>query len=557
MSDHSPPGTPHAVTRRSHRVSIIWLVPLVAVAIGAWLAWDTLSKEGPTIRVTFDSAEGLQAGQSLLKYKDIVFGTVKSLDLTPDRYHVVVTIDTTREAEPLLTEKAVFWVVKPRLFAGTISGLETILSGSFVGLSPGPSGGAPKREFVGQEDPPILEEHIPGHIFELESPRIGSISAGSPIFFRDISVGEVLGWDLGDMADSVKVRAFVRAPYDTYVHDETRFWNASGISLTFGGGGLHVQMESLRALLFGGIVFDTPRTAVHDPPAQESHVFPLFADRDAARSSSYTRIIRGVSYFNGSIRGLEPGSEVTLRGLKIGEVTEVRLTANHEKGQIFAKVRYEVQPERITGLGQRVFKTDDEAIAAMLNLGLRANLETASLITGSQMIAIEFDKDAPTATVSKEDDDYVIPATEASGFAQLAAAATDVLNKVNEIPFALIGTNLNGILGSVNKATEGPQLQNAVSNLDNILASVHKATDGSQLKQAVDNLAAALAIAQKTLSNADKLVVSIDDGYGNDTKFNRDLDRLLVQTDEAVRSINALAEILARHPEAVIKGRPE
>jgi paraquat-inducible protein B len=523
---------PHAITRRSRRISIIWLVPIVAVAIGAWLAWDTLSKQGPTVKVTFDGAEGLQAGQSQLKYKDIVFGTVKSLELTPDRYHVVVTISTTREAEPLLTDKAVFWVVKPRLFAGNISGLETILSGSYVGLSPGPSGGTSKREFVGQEDPPILEEHIPGRIFELRSPRIGSISVGSPIFFRDISVGEVLGWDLGDMADSVKVRAFVRAPYDAYVHDETRFWNASGISVTFGGGGLHVQMESLRALLFGGIVFDTPGTAVHDAAAQESHVFPLFADRDAARSSSYTRIIRGVSYFDGSVRGLEPGSEVTLHGLKIGEVTEVRLTTNHEKGQISAKVRYEVQPERVTGLRQRVFKTDEEAMAAMLGLGMRASLETASLITGSQMIAIQFDKDAPTTTVSKEDDDYVIPSTEASGFAQLAAAATDVLNKVNAIPFEQIGTNLNGILGSVNKAT-----------------------DDAQLQKAVDSLTVALVTAKKTLVTFNQLATSVESGYGNDTKFNRDLERLLVQTDEAVRGIRALADLLAQHPEALIKGR--
>ena len=555
MTDHSPHGTPHAAVRRGHRVSIIWLVPLLAVLIGAYLAWDTLSKEGPTIKVTFDSAEGLQAGQSQLKYKDIVFGTVKALELTPDKYHVVVTIGTTREAEPLLTDKSVFWVVKPRLFAGNISGLETILSGSYIGVSPG-EGGKPKHEFVGQEDPPILQEHVPGHIYELKAPRIGSIGVGSTLFFRDIAVGEVLGWDLADMADSVNIRVFVRAPYDAYVHNETRFWNASGLTVSFNGSGLHVQMESLRALLFGGITFDTPERDAHAAAAAEKHVFPLFADRDAARSSSYTRIIKGVSYFNGSVNGLTVGSDVTLHGLRIGEVTEVRLTATHEPGKIFAKVRYEIQPERVTGLGQRQFKTDDEAVTAMLGLGLHASLESASLITGSQMVAMTFDKDTK-ATLSKEDDDYVIPSIEASGFAQLASAATDVLNKINAIPFAQIGSNLNGVLGSVNRATEGPQLQNAVNNLDGILGSVRKATDGPQLKEAVDNLATALISARQALNNANKLVVSVDNGYGNDTKFHRDLDRLLVQTDEAVRAINTLAELLARHPEALIKGRPE
>ncbi len=543
MSDaDAPRHDPHSRVRRSRRISIIWLVPIVAIAIGGWLAYDTLSKQGPTIKVTFDSGEGLQPGQSQLKYKDIVFGTVKHLDLTPDKWHVVVTIETIKQAEPLLTDKAIFWVVKPRLFAGNISGLDTLLSGAYVAMMPDYTGtGAKKHEFVGQEDPPILQEHIAGTTFYLKSPRIGSVSAGSPIFFRDITVGEVLGWDSADLTEGVQVKAFVRAPYDAYVHNETRFWNASGILVSFSGTGLHVQMESLRALLFGGIAFDTPERDIHTATAQENHTFPLFADREAARSSSYTRIITGVSYFNGSVKGLEPGSEVTMQGLKIGEVTEVRLTATHEPGRIVAKARYRVQPERVTGLGQRVFKTDDEAVTALLALGLHANLQTSSLLTGAQMIAMEFDKDAPKAETVKEDNDYVIPSVEASGFAQLASAATDVLNKINAMPFSQIGANLNSFLGSLNKATEGPQL-----------------------KEAVDNLATTLASAQRTLNNfnrlaqsADKLTNSVDTGYGNDTKFHRDLDRLLVQTDETVRAVRSLADILSRHPEALIKGRPQ
>ena len=141
-----PPVIVHAATRRSRRVSVIWVIPLVAMAIGAWLAWDTLSKEGPTITVTFDTAEGLQAGQSQLKFKDIVFGTVKSLELTPDHITSWSTIATTRQAEPLLTDKTVFWVVKPRLFAGDISGLETLLSGSYVGMLPGATAGKAQRD---------------------------------------------------------------------------------------------------------------------------------------------------------------------------------------------------------------------------------------------------------------------------------------------------------------------------------------------------------------------------------------------------------------------------
>jgi paraquat-inducible protein B len=551
------PEFPRAVARRSRRISIIWLLPIVALLIGAWLAWDTLSKQGPTITVQFDSAEGLQAGQSQLKYKDIVFGTVKKLELTPDNWHVIVTIDTTREAEPLLTDKTVFWVVKPRLFAGTISGLSTVLSGSYVGLVPG-EGGAKKHAFMGQEDPPLLEAHIPGRVFQLKSARIGSISVGSPLFYRDIAVGEVLGWDVAHMAESVTIRAFIRAPYDAYVRDETRFWNASGLAIKLGSEGIQLQVESLRALLFGGIAFDTEEADAASPEAVENHEFPLFADRDMAKSASYTRAVAGVSYFSESVGGLAAGSDVTMHGMKVGEVTDVRLVPNPAKG-VVALVRYKVQPERVVGIGQRIYKTDEEAVAAMLDKGLRARLESANLLTGQQVVALDFVVDAPHAAVVMEGADFVIPTAEGGGFSGLAASATAVLSKVNTIPFAEIGTNLNGILGSVNKATEGPELRAAIENLAATLAAAHdlvEKIDGgaSPAMKQLPQIAASLHTA---LGSVNKLALSVDDGYGDDTKFHRDLDRLLVQTDEAVRAINGLADLLSRHPEALIKGRPE
>src|SRR6266436_8650786 len=411
-----PPALARASTRRSRRVSIIWIIPLVAVAIGAWLAWDTLSKEGPTIEISFDNGEGLQAGQSQLKYKEIVFGTVKSLELAPDQTHVVITVATTAEAKPLLTDGTVFWVVKPRLFAGNISGLETVLSGSYIGMLPGATSGKKQHVFVGQEDPPILQANVPGRIFLLKSTRIGSISVGSPVFFRDLSVGQVLGWDIADMAEYVTIRAFVRAPYDSYVHDETRFWNASGLSVKLAGAGVEVQMESLKALLLGGIAFETPPAEIHAAITAENHVFPLFADRDAANNASYTREIAVISYFPGSVKGLAPGSEVTMHGLKVGEVTDVRLQYDRAKDIIVAPVRYEIEPERIIGVGQRIYKNDQESVEAVLSKGLRASLASASLITGQQVVALDFVPDAPPAEVTMEGEDFVLPTTEGGGF---------------------------------------------------------------------------------------------------------------------------------------------
>ena len=531
---HEQTSLPRASTRRSRRISAIWSIPLVAVAVAAWLVWDTLSKEGPTIEVSFTAAAGLEAGKSQLKYKDIVFGTVTALRLSPDQSRVIVTIATTAQAKPLLTENAVFWVVKPRLFAGNISGLDTLLSGSYVGLLPSATPGKAQHSFKGQEDPPLLSAHEAGRTFLLESKRIGSISIGSPIFFRDLAVGEVLGWDIADMARNVTIHAFVRAPYDSYVGKQTRFWNASGISMKLAGNGLDVRMESLRALLLGGIAFSTPPRETHQSLADENHVFPLFADNEAADAASYTRKISAVSYFPGSVAGVSPGSDVTVHGVKIGEVTDVRVIYSATANAIVAPVRYEVEPERVVGIGHRVFGTDHQTVDALLKQGLRASLQSTSLITGQQSVALDFVADAPPAEVKQEGTDFLIPTTEGGGFANLTSSATDLLNSVRTIPFASIGKSLKGTLAAA---------EDLVQHLD-------KGVDPASKR-----LPEISSQVQKVLANANALLVSLDAGYGNDTKFNRNLDRLTVQFNDAMRSVRALSDLLQRHPEALIKGR--
>jgi paraquat-inducible protein B len=548
----------HAQTRRSRRLPVIWIIPLAAVAIGAWLAWETLSKQGPTITISFDSAEGLQAGQSQLKFKDIVLGTVQSLELTPDHSRVLVKVATTRQAEPLLTEGAVFWVVKPRLFAGNVSGLETLLSGSYIGMLPAPIAGKAERSFTGREDPPVLQANVPGRTFLLKANRLGSMSLGSPVFFRDLSVGEVLGWDIADMAESVTIRAFVRAPYDQYVNEDTRFWNASGISLKLGGAGVELQLESLRALLLGGIAFATPTGLDVAKVIPNDHVFPLFPDRDAANAASYSRKIPVVSYFPGSVRGLAPGSEVTMHGLVVGRVTGVRLRYDPAKDAIVAPVQYEVEPERILGVGKQVFATAREGVEAVLKRGMRASLDSASLITGQQMVTLDFVKDAPPAALEMEGPDFVLPTTEGGGFAGLQASATALLERVSTIPFKQIGDNLDGVLRATNTLANGPQLKQALTELSATVSTANALltqldTDARPALRQLPEIAAGL---NKTLTSVNKLALSLDGGYGNNTQFNRDVERLLIQLNDAVRSIRALADLLARHPEALIKGRP-
>ncbi len=538
---------------------MIWAIPIIAIAIGAWLAWDTLSKEGPRIVVSFEDAEGLQAGQSQLKYKDIALGTVNSLEFTQDRRRVLVTIATTAQAEPFLKTGTQFWVVKPRLFAGNISGFTTLLSGSYIGLLPGPIDAHAERKFVGREDPPLLDSDVPGRTFRLKTNQLGSVSLGSPVFYRGLSVGQVLGWDIGDMAEDVTIHAFVRSPFDSYVHDQTRFWNASGLAVKLGGAGVEMQVESLRALLLGGVAFETPTTGPSSGISAEHHEFPLFANQDAAKAASYSRKIPLLVYFSSSVRGLGPGSDVVMHGLKVGQVTDVRLAFDLEKDAVLAPVRLEIQPERIVGVGRQLFTDTNEIVNILVAKGLRATLQSGNLLTGEMLVSLEVVPDAPPATVTMQDGAFVFPTSDSGGLSSLQASAGELLRNVNAIPFASIGRSLDAMTKNMSELTNGPQLQQSLAALagtmneaQSVLAKLN--TDMGPFLKQLPEIATSL---QATLKQSNQMMRSLDSGYGNDTQFHRDLDRMMAQLTDAVRSFRALADLLTRHPEALVRGRTD
>lgn len=562
MSEQAPSGSaprPSPVTasvRRRRRIPLVWIVPLLTAMIAAWLAWDTFSKRGPTITVSFETAAGLTAGQSQLKYRNVVMGTVKSITIPPDLSKVLVTIETTREAEPLLTDKTIFWVVKPQLFAGNITGLETILSGSYIGMRPSVEPGKSQRDFVGQTDPPILQASAKGTIYRLDTHRLGSISLGAPIFFRDIEVGTVLGWDLHDLATRVSIHAFVRAPFDRYVREDSKFWNASGLSVTLGAKGIDVQMESLRALLLGGIAFDTSHDT-NQPIAKAEQRFSLYANAEEAKASGFGRQFHLVSYFPGSVAGLAHGADVTFHGLKVGEVTEVGLYYDARLDRVVVPVHYRVEAGRVTNVA-RLKHTDAKQIAEeMIQRGLRATLESPSLLTGQKIIALQIVPDAKPAELRKDGDYYVVPTAEVGGFDSITSAAAELLGKINRIDFDKIGRNIAAAASGLDETINGPQLKTTLKALEKAMLDVqdiaHKLdTDGTPALRRLPDIAVQL---QEAVTKANKLIGSIDQGYGGQSKFHRDLDRLIPQLTDTARSIRALADLLARHPEALIKGR--
>jgi len=558
MSDQRSPGgiLPTAAAIRRRRIPLIWGVPVITALIALWLAWDTYSKRGPTITITFDSGYGMQPGQSQLRYRDVPMGTVKSIDISKDFSKVVVTVETTSDATRFLKDNTIFWVVKPGLFAGQVRGLDTLLSGSYIGMMPSPEGGKPERNFTGSEDPPILTTNMPGTVFKLEARKVGSVSLGSPVFYRDLNVGTVLGWELGDMARHVTIHTFVRAPFDKYVHDDSLFWNASGVTVKFGAGGLKVEMESVKALLLGGIAFDT-RPDPTAKPSETGHAFPLYADHDAAMSAGFGRRLFMVSYFEGSVAGLEVGADVTLHGLKIGEVTDVGLVYDTKRDEIVVPVHYVVEGDRVAGVAALPSLPLGTGAAEMVKRGFRATLQAPSLISGGKIVAIDMVPDAPPAELRREGEEFVMPTAPGAGFESLTRAAGEIMAKINNIDFAAIGHSIAGASKGLDQTINGPQLQKTLASLEATMKDIqdfsHKLDVDSapalaKLPQIADNLDQALA-------KVNRLAGSLNAGYGEDSRFSRELDRLLPQINDMARSFRALADLLSRHPEALIQGR--
>lgn len=558
MSDQHPTAVVRSKIDHKRRLPLIWAIPVVTVIIGAWLAWSTISQRGPLITITFETAEGLQANQSHVRHKDVDMGVVQKIELTPDRKRVQVTIRMNREAQPLLTDGAEFWVVRPRFFAGSISGLQTLFSGSFIDLLPSDQGGLPKRDFVGLENPPVLQSDVPGRTFLLQATRIGSLNLGSPILFRDLEVGEILGWDVGEMAREITVHVFVREPFDKYVRDNSRFWNASGANVQLGANGLQLKIESLRAVVLGGIAFETPDDPKITEESQADHSFPLFDDEDAADNSTYKLSVPFVANFTSSVSGLAAGSPVTLRGLKIGEVSSVSLVYDRTLDNVLVPVHFTLEPGRIAMLDLPTGGDLDSRMRQLVQRGLRVKLESGNILTGTKQLTFDIYKDASPGEMGKQGDAYVIPVMGGSAD-DVATAATNLVNRLNAIPFESIGTNLDHTLAGVNALVNDKQLGEAIGELRSTLASTQNLVDNlnhgvTTVRQHLPAIADGL---EASVQRTDKLLASLQTGYGGDSRFSRDVSQLMSQLSDAARSIRVLADLLSRHPEALIRGRTD
>ncbi|MDR6294066.1 paraquat-inducible protein B [Inquilinus ginsengisoli] len=553
-------GLPPAAPRidRKRRLSPIWLIPIVAVLIAGYLGWITFSSQGPTITISFQAADGLEAGKTLIKHKEVVFGTVKTIALSEDLSHVEVTAEMTQAAAPHLNQDTRFWVVRPRLSAsGGLTGFSTIVSGSYIELDPGK--GESRRSFTGLEDPPVVRADVPGTEFLLKADRIGSVGPGSPIFYRDVQVGQVMGFDADNLANGVTIHAFVRAPFDSQVRAKTNFWNASGISIGAGAQGLKIQLESLTAVLAGGIAFDTPDVGSAGEQAKAGTTFTLYKDQASVEEAEYTVRLPYLLYFDGSVGGLEPGANVEWRGIKVGRVSEVRLQYDAAQNRMRIPVLVELEPQRIEmvgakpGLGPKEY-TDQ--VKALVGRGLRAQLKNGNLLTGQLIVTLDIFPDTYQQTVG-EGDRYPILPTVQGQFDSVMRSASAILDKISALPIDQLVDQTNATLKTLQSLAASPEITESLRSLAGALSSTQQLLGqaNTNLGPTLQQLPPLLAAAQQAVRRLGGTLGS--DGYGADSGFKRDLTRLMGQVEDTLRSIRVLTDYLEQHPEALIRGKTE
>ncbi len=562
MTPEKPPEA-EAHVRRHVGFSWIWLLPLATVVLVGYLVIKLVNDRGPMISITFESADGLTAQQTQVKYKAVTLGTVEQIDLADDLDHVVVRVRMSEKSAALLTDKARFWVARPRLGGGLAdveTGLETLVSGAYVAVDPGAKGGKSQTEFTGLEKPPSVRSDEPGSVYFLRAEALGGLGEGAPVFYRDVAVGEVLSADLDEKSatQSVLLRIFVRAPYDRKVVPETRFWNSSGIRVNTGASGLRVELQSIKSLLSGGIAFRAPQEAEQHAASPSESSFRLYADEPQAAVGFYSVGIPYVSYFQSSVRGLSEGSQVQMFGKQLGSVMSIDLVKDPRPGhhgQLAARVAFVLQPERALNESDRQTMQPD-GMRALVRDQMRVVLASSSLLTGQKELSLEFVPGSKAPLLSEEAGALVLP-SEGQDLQDLSASLSQILNKVNSIPFQEIGDNANHALASLDRTVGGPELQRAIASLDEALKEV-----SGLAREAKTDLGPALArlprISEKLESAVDQAQAAFgQSGYGSDSKTQRSLERMMTQVGDAARSIRLLADYLNRHPESVVSGRKE
>jgi paraquat-inducible protein B len=533
-------AVPEAVIDEEHKgFPVIWLLPLVAVLVGGWLIWKTIAETGPSITISFETAEGIQAGKTKIKYRDVEVGRVDSVGFSDDITRILLNVTMEPGTERFLTDQTRFWVVKPRIGVGGVSGLGTLVSGAYIALEPSKEG-KPAKQFTGLEKPPVITADVQGTSYRLRSKKLGSVSIGAPVYFRQFNVGEITEYRLADDHTHVDIGFFVRAPHDQYIREGTRFWNAGGVNLTLSATGMQLEMESIVSLLSGGIAFETLPEYADSPLAKADTVFTLYDNHADILEDPITIAHTFITRFGGSVRGLAPGAPVEFRGIRIGTVKSIEIGFDPEQeGVTVPIVLIDLEPERLENFAildkdASALKIQEETLRetvkrvayAVREKGMRARLQTGNLVTGALYVDLDFFPDVDPATLVMD-------------------------GEYPEIP--TLPNPLEGILIGFNKIIdklEAARLEDTLENLNVLMASTSQLV--GTLEQNAPVLAAEL---ETTFREAQATLASLREVATTEGEIGNELYNALAEITAAARSIRVMSEYLERHPEALIKGK--
>jgi paraquat-inducible protein B len=529
---------PSAVARPKRRSSpqLVWLIPIVAVLIGGWLAVKTILDKGPTVTITFKTAEGLEAGKTKVKYKNVDIGEVRALVLSEDHSQIIVTVEFAKQAENFLVDDTRLWVVRPRAGGGQISGLGTLFSGAYIGLDIGHSS-TKKREFTGLEIPPIVTGDDPGRQFVLRSDDLGSVDVGTSLFFRHTQVGTVVAHELDQDGKGVTVKFFVNAPYDQYVNANTRFWDAGGIDMTMDASGVKVNTQSVLSILIGGVAFESPAGSEALPEADPDTVFHMFSSRAAAMRQPDRETLVFTMYFGDSLRGLTVGAPVELNGVEIGEVKNIMSGFDPKTQEFRFPVDVAIYPGRLRAMSREGIADPTPAeqkarIDKYVDDGLRAQLKSGSLLTGQMYIGLAIFPKAAPAKIDWTKRPPEFP-THPGMMVELQATLMNISKKLESMPIEQISGDLRQALQSLNRTLVGAE--QLVKRMDKDVAPA----------------------AKSALDDARRMLTTVDRTLASDAPLQQDLRTSLRELSRAAESLRELTDLLERQPESLIRGKKE
>jgi paraquat-inducible protein B len=532
-----PFSIPDAVSepKRRYSIQLVWIIPIVAAIIGLSLAVKSFMDRGDTITITFKTGEGMEAGKTKIKYKDVQIGEVKGLAIASDRSHVVVTAELTKDARGLLVKDTKFWVVRARISGGNVSGLDTLIGGSYIGVEAGTSAES-LDTFTGLEAPPAVSLDIPGRQFTLHAADAGSLDTYSPIFYRRMQVGQVIATELDRDGKGVTIKVFIRAPFDQYVKTNSSFWHASGVDLTLNASGVKINTESMVSILLGGISFQTPQGRIESPPAPSNSAFTLFPTREESLKNTET-VQTYLLIFKESVRGLAVGAPVDLRGVTVGEVTKIDVVMDPKNQEISIPVEIQLYPERLRGQYRNELKQlPPPDVSVLLDTlvahGFRAEVKSGNLLTGQLYIALDFFPKVKHSKINWSTTPPRFPTVPGS-MDQLQKKLMHIVQKIENMP-------LEELAGDARKTIQS--LDTTLKSAEKLLKNV----DGT----VVPEVRSALIEARKTLGGASQALAG-------DGALQLDLRETMREVGRAAQSLRVLSDYLEQHPESLIRGKRE